>query len=64
MISLLANIDVPDLETAIEFYRDGLCSSHFVAACAAALAAWHWQKGTSSWLAKAQLPWHPFDFAC
>jgi predicted enzyme related to lactoylglutathione lyase len=24
MISLLANIDVPDLETAIEFYRDGL----------------------------------------
>ena len=24
MISLLANVDVPDLETAIAFYRDGL----------------------------------------
>lgn len=39
------------------------CSSHFVAACAGALAAWDWHSGKSRWLAQAQLPWHPYDFA-
>jgi predicted nuclease with RNAse H fold len=43
--------------------RPSPCSSHFVAACAAALAAWDWHCGRSQWLAPAQLPWHPFDFA-
>jgi predicted nuclease with RNAse H fold len=38
------------------------CSSHFVAACAAALAAWDWRCGRSPWLAKADPPWHPYDF--
>jgi uncharacterized protein len=40
------------------------CPSHFVAACAAAVAAWDWHFGRSRWLAKARLPWHPYDFAC
>jgi len=39
------------------------CSSHFVAACAGALSAWDWHAGKSRWLAHAQLPWHPYDFA-
>ncbi len=39
------------------------CSSHFIAACAAALAAWDWQCGKSRWLAHAERPWHPYDFA-
>lgn len=39
------------------------CSSHFVAACGAAVAAWDWQCGASLWLAEAELPWHPYDFA-
>lgn len=40
------------------------CPSHFVAACAAALAAWDWARGKSRWLHRATLPLHPFDFAC
>lgn len=39
-------------------------SSHFVAASACALAAWNWQRGNSRWLAAAEEPWHPYDFAC
>jgi len=38
-------------------------SDHTVAACAAALATWEWRKGTSPWLAPAEPPAHPFDFA-
>ncbi len=40
------------------------CSSHFVSACAAALAAWHWQRKSSVWISRAEEPWHPYDFSC
>ncbi len=39
-------------------------TEHFVAACASALAAWHWHRGQSVWLAPAQPPIHPFDYCC
>lgn len=40
------------------------CTSHFVAACAAALGAYYWRRGQQVWLAPAEPPFHPFDFAC
>lgn len=40
------------------------CTSHFVSACAAALAAFDWAMERPKWLIPAQLPWHPYDFAC
>jgi len=40
------------------------CTSHFVASCAAALAAWKWAHGQSVWVAEAEFPHHPFAFAC
>lgn len=39
-------------------------SDHFVAACSAALAAWKWSTGNAAWCHPAQLPEHPYDFAC
>jgi uncharacterized protein len=39
-------------------------SDHFVAACAAALAAWQWSLGRPTWCASARPPEHPYDFAC
>lgn len=39
------------------------CGSHFVAACAGAASAWDWYCGRSLWSAKAEYPWHPYDFA-
>lgn len=39
-------------------------SDHFVAACAASLAAWQWALGRPAWCAPAQAPDHPYDFAC
>ncbi len=39
-------------------------SDHFVAACAAALAAWQWSRGASRWCYPGQPPEHPYDFAC
>ena len=39
-------------------------SDHFVAACAAALAAWRWSAGSAAWCYPAQPPEHPYDFAC
>ncbi len=39
-------------------------SDHFVAACAAALAAWRWSDGKAMWCFPAQPPEHPYDFAC
>ncbi|WP_428278510.1 DUF429 domain-containing protein [Candidatus Palauibacter sp.] len=39
-------------------------SDHSVAACGAALAAWRWACGESSWLYPAEPPHHPYDFAC
>ncbi len=44
--------------------RPELPSDHFVAACAASLAAWQWAIGTPAWCAPAQPPTHPYDFAC
>ncbi|WLR46409.1 DUF429 domain-containing protein [Halobacillus litoralis] len=40
--------------------------SHTIDACAAALAAWHWQDPDyePAWLYKAALPLHPYDFCC
>lgn len=40
------------------------CSSHLVAASAAALAAHSWRRGTAAWLYPADPPWHPYDFVC
>ena len=42
----------------------GSGSDHYVAACAAALAAWKWHLGESVWIYKAELPFHPYDFVC
>lgn len=39
-------------------------SDHSVAACAAALAAWHWSRGRATWRQPAEPPLHPYDFAC
>ena len=39
-------------------------ADHHVAACAAALGAWHWSLGRSAWLSSAKPPDHPYDFAC
>lgn len=39
-------------------------SDHYVAACAAALGAWEWGRGNSKWIFRANLPYHPYDFAC
>ena len=40
------------------------CSSHFVSACAAALAAWNWRQRLSAWIVPAEEPWHSYDFSC
>jgi hypothetical protein len=42
----------------------GSVSNHYVAACAAALAAWKWHLGESVWIFKSEMPFHPYDFAC
>ena len=42
----------------------GSVSDHYVAACAAALAAWKWHLGDSVWVFKSEMPFHPYDFAC
>jgi predicted nuclease with RNAse H fold len=47
----------------------GICrpetvSDHYVAACAAALAAWQWSLGKSVWRFASNPPHHPYDFAC
>ena len=42
----------------------GSVSDHYVAACAAALAAWKWHLGESVWVFKSEMPFHPYDFVC
>ncbi len=42
----------------------GSVSSHYVASCAAALAAWKWAEGEEVWKEPASPPDMPFDFAC
>jgi len=44
--------------------RGDTVSDHYVAACAAALAAWKWSLGKSVWCFASALPHHPYDFAC
>ena len=44
--------------------RDGQPTDHYVAACAAAAAAWHWSSGRAAWCHPAQPSEHPYDFAC
>lgn len=39
-------------------------SDHYVAACAAALAAWSWHINRPVWVATARPPHYPYDFAC
>ncbi len=39
-------------------------ADHFVAACAAALGAWHWSLGKAAWCYPAHPPEHPYDFTC
>lgn len=41
-----------------------LCTDHYVAACAAALAAWKWHREETVWCERARPPHHPYDFAC
>src|SRR5687767_5974009 len=41
-----------------------IVTDHYVAACAAALAAWQWNLGKSVWRFTLNLPHHPYDFAC
>jgi predicted nuclease with RNAse H fold len=47
-----------------EVSREGPVTDHYVAACAAALAAWQWSLRKSVWCFAASLPHHPYDFAC
>ena len=42
----------------------GSVSDHYVAACAAALAAWKWRLGEPVWIFKSKMPFHPYDFVC
>jgi predicted nuclease with RNAse H fold len=44
--------------------RTKTITDHYVAACAAALAAWQWGLGKPVWHFAADLPHHPYDFAC
>jgi predicted nuclease with RNAse H fold len=45
-----------------EINLSGSVSDHYVAACAAALAAWKWHLGKSVWIFKSEMPFHPYDF--
>jgi predicted nuclease with RNAse H fold len=44
-------------------FQEG-CTSHFVAACAAALAAWRWARGEAVWKRGPEPPFHPYWFVC
>ena len=39
-------------------------TDHYVASCAAALAAWRWGQHQSDWIHPADPPLHPYDFSC
>ena len=39
-------------------------SDHYVAACAATLAAWQWSLEKSVWCYRSNPPYHPYDFVC
>lgn len=42
----------------------GITSHHLISACAAALSTWAWSSGNTVWIAQAEPPYHPYDFAC
>jgi hypothetical protein len=44
--------------------RKETITDHYVAASAAALAAWKWSLWETIWCYPAHLPHHPYDFAC
>jgi predicted nuclease with RNAse H fold len=39
-------------------------SDHIVAAYACALGAWRWRAGDTAWVARAEPPHRPYDYAC
>jgi hypothetical protein len=39
-------------------------TSHLVAACVLALAAWKWAVGQPMWMTPADPPLHPYNFVC
>jgi predicted nuclease with RNAse H fold len=59
--NLLAWLDDQGLAGAAQLDPE---TSHLVAACASALAAWKWATNRSVWITPASFPFHPFDFAC
>jgi uncharacterized protein len=58
---LLAWLDRQGLTGAAQLDPE---TSHLVAACASALAAWKWSLNRSVWITPASFPFHPYDFAC
>jgi predicted nuclease with RNAse H fold len=44
--------------------KTSVCSDHYVAACAGALATWKWYHNKAIWHVPAKPPYHPYDFAC
>jgi predicted nuclease with RNAse H fold len=60
-LHLLAWLEAMGLE---DIPRGDIIADHFVAACAAALAAWQWSLGQPAWCFPARPPDHPYDFAC
>jgi uncharacterized protein len=58
---LLAWLDRQGLTGAAQLDPE---TSHLVAACASALAAWKWSINRSVWITPASFPFHPYDLAC
>jgi len=42
----------------------GTTCHHLISACAGALSAWAWASGNAVWIARKELPYHPYDFVC
>ena len=51
-------------ENGMDGLPDQEFSDHELAAFGAAWAAWKWQSGNAAWTAPAEVPSHPFAFAC
>lgn len=49
---------------ALKKMPGGEVSEHVVAAYACALGAWRWRRGESVWIAHADPPHRPYDYAC
>jgi predicted nuclease with RNAse H fold len=61
---LLAWLKSQNLHGFPNFGKQEGPEDHMIAAYAAALGAWDWAKNKPRWLAPAQPPIHPYDFAC